>query len=84
VQGLRPLVGLLDERAMKTKTEELVTVWALMWYPARGERRSLCAIFSTALKAERFAKRLRRKLSVMEKKEGAAYFVDAWHVDGAR
>lgn len=69
---------------MKTKTEELVTVWALMYQPARGAYRSLCALFSTALKAERFAKGLRRKLAATEKKEGAAYFVDAWHVDGAR
>lgn len=68
---------------MKHKTDELVTVYALMYANGHAPYRSLVAVFSTALKAERFAKGLRRKLSKQDKMEGAAYFVDAWHVDGA-
>lgn len=65
---------------MKKKTVPGVVVYALMYYSAgTAGTRSLCAIFSTREKAEKCAKRLKKKL--IQKED--AYFVDAWHVDGA-
>lgn len=54
-------------------------VYAVMYWPGGSGSRSLCAIFSTRKRAERFIEALEKKRANGE----GVYSVDAWHVNGA-
>lgn len=61
------------------KKKRFLTVYALMYFSADGSGKSLCAIFSSRVRADRHAKRIKKKL--IQKDD--SYIVDAWHVNGA-
>lgn len=56
-----------------------LTVYALMHFSAGEGRKSLCAIFSSRARAEKYSERLKKKF--VQKDD--SYIVDAWHVNGA-
>lgn len=75
--------GFAEELYLMRKKNRFQTVYALMYWDGFDGRKSLCAIFSSQQRADRYAEKLKKKLKKKLIQPEDAYIVDAWHVNGA-